>query len=64
VEAMKSMEMAPGVLPHPGKVSEQRFLSSKIGLRLRRRCGTLLGEMPFDLGFLCRRLLIGEGALS
>jgi hypothetical protein len=33
VEAMESMEMAPGALPHPGKVPEQRLLSPKIGLR-------------------------------
>jgi hypothetical protein len=27
VEAMESMEMAPGALPHPGRVPEQRPLS-------------------------------------
>jgi hypothetical protein len=64
VEAMESMEMAPGALPHPGKVPEQRFLSPEIGLRRRQRCGTLLGETPIYLGFLCRRLFIGEAAMS
>jgi hypothetical protein len=33
VEAMESMEMAPGALPHPGRVPEQRLLSPEIGLR-------------------------------
>jgi hypothetical protein len=30
VEAMESMEMAPGALPHAGKVPEQRLLSLKL----------------------------------
>jgi hypothetical protein len=29
VEAMESIEMALGALPHPGRVPEQRLLSSK-----------------------------------
>jgi hypothetical protein len=28
--AVRSMEMAPGALPHPGRVPEQRLLSPKI----------------------------------
>jgi hypothetical protein len=64
VEAMESMEMAPGALPLPGKVQEQRLLSPEIGLQRQRRCGTLLGETPIDLGFSRRRLLIGEGAMT
>jgi hypothetical protein len=64
VELMESMKMALGALPCPGRVSEQRLLSPEIGLRRRRRCGTLLGETPIDLGFLLRRLYIGEGAMS
>jgi hypothetical protein len=32
VEAMESMEMAPGALPHPGRVPKQRLLSPEIGL--------------------------------
>jgi hypothetical protein len=63
VEAMESMEMVPGALPCPGRVPEQRLLSPKIGLQ-RWRCGTLLGETPSDLGFLCRRELIGRRAVS
>jgi hypothetical protein len=35
VEAMESMEMALGALPHPDKVPEQRLLSPEIGLRWR-----------------------------
>jgi hypothetical protein len=64
VEAMESMEMALGALPHPGRVPEQRLLSPKIGLRQRQRCRTLLGETPTDLGFSLQRLYIGEGAMS
>jgi hypothetical protein len=33
VEATTSMEMAPGALPCPGRVPEQRVLSPEIGLR-------------------------------
>jgi hypothetical protein len=57
VEAMESMEMAPGALPRPGRVLEQRSLSPKIGLRWRRRCRTLLGKTLIDLGFRLRRAL-------
>jgi hypothetical protein len=64
VEVMESMEMAPGALPHPGRVPEQRLLSPEISLRWRRRCGTFLGKTPIDLGFLRRRLFIGGGAMS
>jgi hypothetical protein len=63
MEAMESMEMAPGELPRPGKVSKQRLLSPEIGLRWWRHCGTLLGETPIDLGFSHRRLFIGGGAM-
>jgi hypothetical protein len=51
VESMEAMEMAPGELPRPGRVQEQRLLSLEIGLRRQRRCGTLLGKTPIDLGF-------------
>ena len=30
--AMESMEMDPGEIPHPGSVSEQRFLYPELGL--------------------------------
>jgi hypothetical protein len=64
VEAMTSMEMAPGALPHPGRVPEQRVLSPEICLRWRRRCGTLLGKTPILLGFSVGWLYIGEEAAS
>jgi hypothetical protein len=44
-------------------VPEQRLLSPKIGLRQRRRCGTLSRKTPTDLGFSRRRLLIGGGKM-
>jgi hypothetical protein len=56
--------MAPGALPRPGRVPEQRLLSPKICLRRQRCCGTVLGKMPIVLGFFIGRLLIGEGASS
>jgi hypothetical protein len=55
--------MAPGALPRPGRVPEQRLLSPKIRRR-RRSCGTVLGKIPIVLGFSIGRLLIGEGASS
>jgi hypothetical protein len=30
--AVESMEMAPGAIPHPDRVLEQRLLSPEIGL--------------------------------
>jgi hypothetical protein len=45
-------------------VPEQRFLSPEIGLRRRRRCRTLSGKTPTDLGFLRWRLYIDGGAMS
>jgi hypothetical protein len=51
VEAMELMEMAPGTLPSPGRVPEQRLLSPET-LRWRRQsCGTLSRKIPIDLGF-------------
>jgi hypothetical protein len=62
--AVESMEMALGAIPRPGRVPEQRFMSPEIGLRRRRRCETLSGKTPIDLGFSRRRDYIGEGAMS
>jgi hypothetical protein len=56
--------MAPGALPCPGRVPEQRLLSSKIRRRWRRSYGTVLEISPTPLGFSVPRLLIGEGASS
>jgi hypothetical protein len=56
--------MAPGALPCPGRVPEQRLLSPKICRRRQRSCETLSGNLPIVLGFSIGRLLIGEGASS
>jgi hypothetical protein len=56
--------MAPGALPYPGRVPEQRLLSPKIRRWRRWSCGTLLEILPIVLGFSVGRLLIGEGASS
>jgi hypothetical protein len=45
-------------------VPKQRLLSPKIGLRWRRRCRTLYGKTPTNLGFSRQRLYIGGGAMS
>jgi hypothetical protein len=58
------MEMAPGALPRPGRVPEQRLLSPEIHRRRRRSCGTVLEISPIPLGFSVPRLYIGEGASS
>jgi hypothetical protein len=58
------MEMAPGALPHPGRVLEQRLLSPEICLRRRRSYGTILEILLTPLGFSVPRLYIGEGASS
>jgi hypothetical protein len=62
--AVESMEMAPGAIPRPGRVPEQRLLSPEIGLRWRWRCGTLSGKTPIDLGFSSRREYIGGRPMS
>jgi hypothetical protein len=61
VESMEMMEMAPGAIPCPGRVLEQRFLSPEISLRRRWRCGTLSGKMLIDSR---RRIYIGGGVMS
>jgi hypothetical protein len=61
---VESMEMAPGAIPSPGRVPEQRLLSPKIGLRWRRHCRTFHGSMLDYLGFSRRRDFIGGRAMS
>jgi hypothetical protein len=56
--------MAPGALPHPGRVPEQRLLSPEIRRWRRQSCGTVLEILPIVLGFSIARLFIGEGASS
>ena len=60
--AVESMEMAPGAIPRPGRVPEQRLLSPESCLRRRRRYGTFRGFLLGYLGFSTRRHLIGEEA--
>jgi hypothetical protein len=56
--------MAPGALPCPGRVLEQRLLSPEICLQWRRRCRIVLGKTLIILGFFVGRPFIGEGASS
>jgi hypothetical protein len=56
--------MAPGALPHPGRVPDKRLLSPKIRRRRRQSYETLSRNLPIPLGFSILRLLIGEGASS
>jgi hypothetical protein len=64
MESMEMAKIAPGALPRPGKVPEQRLLSPKIGLRWWWHCGTLLGETPIHLGFSRQRHFIGRRVMS
>jgi hypothetical protein len=61
--AVESMDMAPGTILHPGRVPEQRLLSPELHLRWRWHYGTFRGWTPIHLGFSCRRLYIGGGAM-
>jgi hypothetical protein len=54
--------MAPGALPRPSRVPEQRLLSPEIRQRRRRSCGTVLEISLILLGFPIGRLFIGESA--
>jgi hypothetical protein len=56
--------MAPGALPRPSKVPEQRLLSPEIRGWRRRSYKTLSQKSPTVLGFSVPRLLIGEKAVS
>ena len=55
VEAVESMEMAPRVNPHPGRVSEQELLTPETCLRWWRSCGTFREILVGGLGFSLRR---------
>jgi hypothetical protein len=61
---MESMEMAPGVLPRPGRVPEQRLLSPESRRWWRRSCRTLSQKTPIDLGSGLRKAYIGGEAAS
>jgi hypothetical protein len=61
---MASMEIAPGAIPHPGRVPEQRLLSPEIHRWRRWSCGTSSGKLPIDLGFRLQRELIGGREVS
>jgi hypothetical protein len=56
--------MAPGALPYPGRVPEQRLLSPEIRRRRWRSYGTLSGKLSIPVGFSVPRLYIGEGVSS
>jgi hypothetical protein len=63
-EATVSMEMAPGSLPRPSRVPEQRLMSPEIHRWRRRSCRTSSQKTPIDLGFFIGWLYIGEEAAS
>jgi hypothetical protein len=63
VRSMETAETAPGALPHPGRVSEQRLLSLEIHRRWQS-CRTLSRKLPIVLGFSIGRLFIGGEAAS
>jgi hypothetical protein len=62
--AVESMEMAPGAIPRPGRVPEQRLLSPETCLRWRWSYGTFHRWRLIDLGFSRREQYIGERAMS
>ena len=62
--AVESMEMAPGAIPRPGRVPEQRLLFPEIDLRWWWRGGTFRGRRLDYLGFSQRRQYMGGRARS
>jgi hypothetical protein len=52
-----SMEMVPGALLRPGRVSEQRLLSPESRRWWRRSCRTSSRKTSIDLGFRLREAL-------
>ena len=59
VEAVESMEMAPGVNPRPGRVPEQELLTPETCLDDGGGDRTFRGRRLDYLGFLRRRQFIG-----
>ena len=49
--AVESMEMAPGAIPRPGRVPEQRLLSPETWFRVDGGVGTFRGFLIRCLGF-------------
>ena len=49
--ALESMEVAPGAIPRPGRVPEQRLLSPESCFGNGGRDETFRGWRPIDLGF-------------
>ena len=64
VEAVESMEMAPGVNPLSGRVPEQELLTPETCRRRRRRLGCFCRIWRICLGLLRRGDYIGERAAS
>ena len=62
--AVESMEMAPGAIPRPGRVPEQRLLSLESCFGVDGGVGTFRGLRPIHLGFSRRGHYIGERAMS
>ena len=62
--AVESMEMAPGAIPRPDRVPEQRLLSPESCLRRRRRYGTFRGFLLGGIGFPRDRDYMGGRARS
>jgi hypothetical protein len=56
--------MAPGALPRPGRVLEQRLPTPEIFRWRRQSYGIVLEISPTLIEFSVPRLLIGEGASS
>ena len=48
---VESMEMAPGALPHLGRVQEQRIMSARNRVDDDGGCGTFRGRGLIVLGF-------------
>ena len=60
--SVESMEMAPGAIPRPGRVPEQRLLSPESCRRWRRRSGPVEEKVSNVLGFLAEGVYVGERA--
>ena len=59
---VESMEMAPGAIPRPGRVPEQRLLSPELGFAMTAATELFFHEKVTPRNFLGQRLLIGEEA--
>ena len=58
-EAAILMKMAPGALPHPDRMSEQRLLSPKLGFWMAAEVGRVSGKILINVQHILGTSIFG-----